>query len=113
MDTPLNAPIDKQTLILALIKDDLINTKLVNALITIGIDASDYNLHLCETIFELMEFEESLENDPIVEHYFDLTALSKNVDFVAEPKSLDKLAEKIYRYLNAVCPKPIVESKDN
>jgi hypothetical protein len=111
METPLNAPIDKQALILALIKDDLINTKLVNALIAIGIDASNYNLHLCETIFELMELEESIENDPIVEHYLDLTSLSRNIDFVKEPKSLNKLAEKIYRYLNSVCPKPIIESK--
>lgn len=105
METLLNAPINKQTLILALIKDDLINTKLVNALIAIGIDASDYNLHLSETIFDLMEFEESIENDPIVEHYFVLTALSGNIDFVREPKKLNKLAEQIYRYLNAACPK--------
>lgn len=105
MEISTSTVINKRQLILSLIKDDLINTKLVNALIAIGIDASDYNLHLSETIFELMEFEESIENDPIVEHYFVLTALSGNIDFVKEPKKLTKLAEQIYRYLNAACPK--------
>ncbi len=49
----------KRRLILSLIKDDLINSKLVNSLGDIGINADDYLLHLSDTNFKLSKIPDT------------------------------------------------------
>lgn len=58
---------NKEKLILSLIKDDLINVKLVNGLNEAGLNADNYYLHLSDTIFKLMGFGDDEEAETIYE----------------------------------------------
>jgi hypothetical protein len=62
--------IDKKELILSLIRDNLINTKLTSGLNHLGLIADDYTLHLGDTIFKLMGFPPSEQSDLIFETVF-------------------------------------------
>jgi hypothetical protein len=86
-------------LILSLIKDDLINSKLVNSLNDIGLNADDYLLHLGDTIFKLMDFEESRETESTFEYYLDLTNRAKHIDISESRQQFDELALEIYNEL--------------
>ena len=86
-------------LILSLIKDDLINSKLVNSLTDIGLNADDYLLHLSDTIFKLMGFEESRETEATFEYYLDLTNRAKHIDILNSRLQFDGLALEIYNEL--------------
>lgn len=59
-------------LIISLIRDDLTNTQLINALNSLGLDASNYHLHLTEVIFQLVGFPKSDLNDELYDRYFRL-----------------------------------------
>ena len=61
---------NKKDLILSLIKDNLINTRLLMGLGNLGLIADDYTLHLGDTIFKLMEFESDEQSDLIFEKVF-------------------------------------------
>jgi hypothetical protein len=89
----------KRKLILSLIKDDLINSKLVNGLGDIGINADDYLLHLSDTIFKLMEIPDTRSNEFIYENYLDIVKRSKYINITNGHDSLDNLVEEIYSYL--------------
>ncbi len=87
-------------LILSLIKDDLINNKLVNGLNTLGLGAGDYHLHLSETILNLIGLD--TENDAILNLYFNLTQQSELLDLTDianREKQLTQLASEIYSEL--------------
>ena len=87
-------------LILSLIKDDLINNKLINGLNTLGLSAGDYHLHLSETILNLIGLD--TENDAIHDLYFNLTQQSETLDLTDitnREKQLTRLATKIYSEL--------------
>jgi hypothetical protein len=89
-----------QQLILSLIKDDLINNKLVNGLNTLGLGAGDYHLHLSETILNLIGLD--TENDAILNLYFNLTQQSQFLnltDIANREKQLTQLASEIYSVL--------------
>lgn len=83
-------------LILSLIKDDLINTKLVNGLDALGLNAQDYLLHLSDTVFKLMRIKDDKKGEKLFQHYLDL---KDNVRFIENAKSheaFDDLALAIY-----------------
>lgn len=87
-------------LILSLIKDDLINNKLVNGLNTLGLGAGDYHLHLSETILNLIGLDTA--NDSILNLYFNLTQQSQFLDLTDianREKQLTQLASEIYSEL--------------
>ena len=87
-------------LVLSLIKDDLINNKLVNGLNTLGLSAGDYHLHLSETILNLIGLD--TENDAILNLYFNLTQQSELLDLTDianREKQLTQLASEIYSEL--------------
>lgn len=91
----MNANKNKK-LILSLIKDDLINSKLVNGLDALGLNAQDYLLHLSDTVFKLMEIKDDEKGEKLFEHYLDL---KNNVRFIEGAKSheaFDDLALAIY-----------------
>lgn len=92
----MTSKISEQQLILSLIKDDLINSRLVNGLNTIGLAADDYLLHLSNTIFQLMEFEDNEQNEEIYEHYLNLTKKAAEIDITISHAPLDALALEIY-----------------
>lgn len=90
---------NKKELILSLIKDDLINSKLVNGLSDAGLYADDYLLHLSDTVFKLVGIPNTIPNEFIFEKYYDYTQRAKYIDIVQGHHSLDGLAEEIYAYL--------------
>jgi len=91
----MNNQLNKK-LILSLIKDDLINCKLVNGLNALGFDASSYYLHLSETIFTLMGFEDNERSDELYQHYLQLTKRSTFIDISQTHSKLNDLAAEIY-----------------
>ncbi len=86
-------------LIPSLIRDDLINSKLVNGLISAGMDASDYYLHLSDTVFHLMGFIDSKVNDGIYEEYLEMCKRIELIE-ITDWKSIQELANDIYIELN-------------
>lgn len=93
--------IEKQKLIISLIRDDLINSKLVNGLANLGLDAGMYSLYLSQTIFELMGFDDSLENEPLFERYLALLEQSKFISISESHDPLNTVAENIYQEMMA------------
>jgi hypothetical protein len=90
----------RKQLILSLIKDDLINSKLVNSLTDMGLDGADsYLLHLSSTIFKLIGFDESKETDSIFEYYLELTLRAKHIPIFNSRAQFDELALEIYNEL--------------
>lgn len=89
----------EQALILSLIKDDLVNQKLLLGLDALGLRAADYYLQLSDTIFSLMDFPESSHSDRVFELYLDLTKKVRFVDISQSQKQLDELAREIYAEL--------------
>ncbi len=84
-------------LIVSLIKDDLINNKLVSGLTDLGLCAGDYHLNLSETILNLIGLE--TEDDAVHDLYFNLTQKSNTLNFsdiATREQQLTKLATQIY-----------------
>jgi hypothetical protein len=87
----------KKELIIRLIKDDLLNQRLISNFKSIGFYSDDYHLNLSETIFKIMGIDDS--NDEILEQYIrknDLLVRSRR--FKNSP-FFEKTAESIYEYL--------------
>ncbi len=87
---------NNKQLILSLIKDDLINTKLVNGLNEMGLNADNYFLHLKDTVFELMGFKDDEESERIFKRYIKLSNKVLLIDISRSHKSINDLALKIY-----------------
>lgn len=89
-------PLNNKELILSLIKDDLISTKLVNGLNEIGLNADSYYLHLSEIIFRLLGFDDDERSDEVYEKYLEFTEKAKYIDISDSHKPMDELALEIY-----------------
>jgi hypothetical protein len=89
-----------KNLVISLIKDDLVNNKLVSGLNNLGLSASDFHLGLSDTILTLMQLD--CENDSIQDAYFNLTqqcSLLNLSDLANRALQLDNLANNIYNAL--------------
>jgi hypothetical protein len=92
--------INKQELILALIRDNLINMKLVSGLNALGLIADDYYLNLGDTVFKLMGFEASEKSDLIFENVFMANSEKvSQIDFSTSRDEIMRLSMEIYREL--------------
>lgn len=93
--------IDKKLLLL-LIRDDLINFKLVSGLNKLGLDADIYHIYLGETVFNFMGFQEGDHSEMLYERIY-LAHLKKveSVDFSSSTEKLDELSLEIYQELSA------------
>lgn len=90
----------KKSLILSLIKDDLVNSKLIYSLNNIGLAADDYNLHASTTIMNLMKIETTPARwEEIHDEYLDKTKKVLYIDIQESPRLLQTLAEEIYNFL--------------
>ena len=89
-------PAAKKKLILSLIKDNLINAKLVNGLNALGLNTGSYFLHLGSTIFELMGYEDNKHSDAVYEHYLKLSEKAGYIDISKGDHAMDPLAMEIY-----------------
>lgn len=87
-------------LIISLIRDSLINTKLVSGLNFLGLHADNYTLYLGDTIFELMDFPSSEQSDWIFENvYMGNAEKVRSIDFSLSTDELDRLSNEIYNEL--------------
>jgi hypothetical protein len=87
---------NKEKLILSLIRDDLINAKLIHCLSEAGLNADNYLLHLSDTIFNLMGFEDHVQTAPIYERYNELSKRAMFVDISESYQPMEDLALQIY-----------------
>lgn len=87
------------TVILSLIKDDLIHSKLVNNLIDIGVNVSHYQLNLGDTIFKLMGFKDDRGSDEIFARYIELQKKARPINISVSCTALDELALEIFQTL--------------
>ncbi|MBA4239585.1 MAG: hypothetical protein C0448_02575 [Sphingobacteriaceae bacterium] len=95
---------NKKKLVLSLIKDDLIHAKLIYGLNEVGLNASNYFLHLSDTIFDLLGYEDNEETERIFRQYIKLSKSALFLDITKSHKALDNLVLKIYRELSAQKP---------
>jgi hypothetical protein len=86
----------EKKLVISLIKDDLVNRKLLIGLDDLGLRPTDYYLNLSDTIFSLMGFSDDKASERIFEHYLDLSEKAKFLDISESQIQLDKLAQDIY-----------------
>lgn len=95
--------LSKKALVISLIKDDLIHLRLVYGLDAMQLNADDYMLHLCETIFSLMGIKEKHQQiDEILENYIYMTRKVKRINVLRSHAKVDRLAHEIYGYLRVV-----------
>jgi hypothetical protein len=90
-----------KTLILSLIKDDLILTQFITGLNNLGLDAGKYYLHLSQTIFILMGFGDFNKENELYEEYFDYVDKATTTNLLENPKQLNKIALELYNKLIA------------
>ncbi|MCA6435998.1 MAG: hypothetical protein IM600_17115 [Bacteroidetes bacterium] len=86
-------------LILSLIKDDLINSKLNIGLINLGLQPELYLLGISETVFALMGIKDDEKGEELFEHYLELRQKVEGINFAQSYDSLDDLAVEIYNDL--------------
>lgn len=90
---------DNKQLILSLIKDDLINTKLISGLENLGIDAGLYLLGISDSIFVLMGVEDNKQGEDLFEYYLELRQTIKVIDISSGKKEINQIAGQIYEKL--------------
>lgn len=104
--------LSNQQLIISLIKDDMINTRLVNGLNAMGLNADGYLLHLGDTVFKLMGLNTHAQNEALTQHYMELLKKAESIELTHSHTPLNELAHEIYSELcNALTP--YRESIDN
>lgn len=92
----LNVMNTKKELILSLIKDDLVNHKLLLGLDALGLRATDYYLNLGDIVFALMGFPENSDSDRVYELYLELTKKARFLNLSESQSQLNQLAQEIY-----------------
>jgi hypothetical protein len=86
----------EKKLVISLIKDDLVNRKLLIGLDDLGLRPTDYYLNLSDTIFSLMGFSDDQSSERIFKHYLNLTEKAKFLNISESQTQLDILAQEIY-----------------
>lgn len=89
----------KKPVIVSLIKDDIINSCLVNRLNKAGLDAGDYYLNLSDTIFQLLNFKDDFKSEAIYQKYLKMIKRATPSHIQDEREKLDNLANEIYHFL--------------
>ena len=90
----------QKKLVVSIIKDDLINAKLIYSLNELGFDADGYTLHASWTLLKLMKIKRSSPRwDEIHERYLNNTEQVKQIHIHRSSRMLDALAEEIYDFL--------------
>jgi c-di-GMP-related signal transduction protein len=87
---------DKKKLIINLLKDHLINARLINGLKALGFQSEDYHLHLSDTIFELLEID---DKDDLFESYLEWCTQLTEKDLLKDVDLLNIYANGMYEML--------------
>lgn len=89
-----------KSLVLSAIHDDLINTKLIDTLNDLGMQADHFRLRASITIMNLMRIKTAPERwEKIHDEYLDKTRKVLQIDTEASPRLVDALAQEIYDFL--------------
>ncbi|HLP11164.1 MAG TPA: hypothetical protein VK177_04470 [Flavobacteriales bacterium] len=91
--------ITQEKLLIALIKDDLINNRLIYGLEALDFDALHYCLHLSETIFAILGIEEKAGEERIGEYYHNATRKAAKINIKDSNRALEPIANEIYKEL--------------
>lgn len=92
----------KKHLVMGLIEDDLLNSKLVFGLTKLGLDASHYYQNISEIIFEQMGFDpEDLKSEPVFKEYLVLCEDAILISLEKDRAALDHLVIRIYKFLES------------
>lgn len=109
MEALPNAPIENQktfncnkVLVINLIKQDLINWKMISLLQKIQIQADDYQLDIGSIIFEIMKLNNRKDVDELFEKYVEMSKPILKLTANQSNRKIDLLASKIYEYLEQV-----------
>jgi hypothetical protein len=86
----------KKKLIIMLIKDHLIVTRLVEGLQHLGLQ-SDYSIHASEIVFKLMGISDDQED--LFEEFLEWCKEAAKLDLYKYPKYLDNASRSIYKLL--------------
>lgn len=112
MEASSNAPIQAQktfvcnkAIVTNLIKQDLINWKMINSLQNMQVRADDYQLDIGSIIFEMMDLENRKDVDELFEKYMELSKPILKLNVSQSNRKIDVLATKIYDYLEQYCQK--------
>lgn len=106
METLPNAPRENQKtyncnrlIVTNLIKQDLINWKMINLLQKTQIHADAYQLDIGSIIFEIMDLDNRENVDEIFEKYVEMSKPMLKLIVGQSNRKIDMLASKIYDYL--------------
>ena len=109
METLPHAPTEAQktfvcnrAIVTSLIKQDLINWKMIHLLQNMQIRADDYQLDIGSIIFEMMDLEDREDVDEIFEKYLELSKPILKLSISQSNRKIDVLADKIYDYLEGI-----------
>lgn len=91
-----------ETLVISLIKDDLIHLKTMNILTDLGLKTTYYDLYLGDTIFNLLGFEDDRHSDEVFEAYVALKEKARYINIASD--GLDDLAKEIFGVLKQKAP---------
>ena len=88
---------EQQQIIIRLIKDHLVQTRLINGLNQLGLNADDYYLHLSDTIFKMIGIPD--ENEEFYHVYLEWCTRISQTEVLRDQKLLDEYAREIYKVL--------------
>ncbi len=90
---------EQKEIIIRLLKDHLIHTKLLKGLENLGLIADDYYLHLSDTIFKMIGIGN--EKEELYLAYLDWCTMISHTDIFRDQKLLNSYALAIYDVLLA------------
>jgi hypothetical protein len=85
-------------IIIRLLKDHLVQTRLLHGLDQLGLCPDNYYLHLSDTIFKMMGIPD--ENDELFQVYLDWCTKMSQTEVFSDQKLLDEYAREIYAVLS-------------
>ncbi|WP_343635205.1 hypothetical protein [Fluviicola sp.] len=97
-----NTFICNKTIIINLIKQDLINWKMIYSLQKMQIRADDYQLDIGPIIFEMMDLENRNDASEIFDKYVEMSKPILKTKANQSNRRIDLLASKIYNYLESL-----------
>lgn len=102
-----NNELSEKDLILSLLSDYLRSYRLIVGLNNMGLDANNYNIHLGDTIFNLMGLGDE-KDETIYERFFEYSQLVIDIDIKNYPEKFDAYVNQIYEWL---CTEKIASEK--
>lgn len=94
-----NTKLTEQQLVQAMIRDDLVNYRLLNGLHELGLVTELYFLKMSQTVFDYLGIQGQVDYDGNYARYEEMKEEVMAFDLSREMDRVNQLAEKIYREL--------------